>query len=369
MSKKILHIQLLPILSGVQKVSLQLFSNLCDEDIDMWLLCAPQPDGRSDSLIEEAEKLGVNVHIEPFLKRNLNVGDLRVFYRLYKFIKAEKFDVVHTHSSKTGFLGRIAAKVAGVPQVIHTIHGYPFHPYQSPETRMFYKLLEKFAAGFADMNVFVNKYERQLALTEHLVGKKNSMTIFNGIDVPTNRAEGSPGDKINVVSICRFSRQKNILSTIRTAIKACHKTPDLDFTFVGNGELFDVCQGLVSKAGLTERIHLPGWSNNVEDYYLAADVFLLYSKWEGLPISILEAMSHGLPVIASDIKGNNELVTSDNGYLVDVMKPFELEQLLLQLPGKKKTLHFLGDKSLEKIRNDFSLYDFVSAYKELYLNG
>ncbi len=368
MKKKVLHIQLLPILSGVQKISLQIFENLRD-DFEMWLLCAPQPDGRSDSLITEAKKLGVNVHVEGLLKRNLNLGDFRVFYRIYRFIKENNFDIVHTHSSKTGFLGRIAAKLAGVPEVIHTIHGYPFHPYQSPETRMFYKMLEKIAAGFADMNVFVNKYERQLALTEHLVGERNSKTIFNGIDVPGEKAAGSKGEKIIVVSVCRFSAQKNIRSTIRTAVRVCRKSEDLDFYFIGNGEFFESCRRVVSEAGLTDRIHLPGWSKNVSEYYRKADVFLLNSKWEGLPVSILEAMSYGLPVIASNIKGNNELVTSENGYLVDVMNPRELEHILLQIPGKKKTLHFLGDKSLERIRNDFNLNDFVTAYKELYING
>ena len=368
MKKKILHIQLLPILSGVQKVSLQLFENLNPSEFEWWLLCAPQPKGRDDSLIQEAQKLGVNVHIEEKLKRNLCISDFLVFLRIYKFIKKHNFDVVHTHSSKTGFLGRIAARLAGVPKVIHTIHGYPFHPYQSPEVRMFYKLLEKFAASFADMNVFVNKYERQLALEEHLTGNKNSITIFNGMHIPDHRSDGSSGNKINIVSVSRFSQQKNIVSTVRTAVRVCNKSDDIEFYFVGHGELFDTCANIVADAGLKDRINLPGWSENVAQYYLNADIFLLNSKWEGMPISILEAMSYGLPVIASDIKGNNELVRPENGFLVDVMNPRELECILLQLPEKKKTLHFLGDKSLEKIRNVFNIEDFVSAYKELYIN-
>ena len=117
---------------------------------------------------------------------------------------------------------------------------------------------------------------------------------------------------------------------------------------------------MIKEAELEKRILLPGWQNNILDWLIGFDVFLLFSMWEGLPISILEAMSVGLPIIASDIKGNNELVNSRNGYLIPVNDIDKLTKILASLPNKKDLLNKLGDESLKIMKEKFNIYNFIN---------
>ena len=125
---------------------------------------------------------------------------------------------------------------------------------------------------------------------------------------------------------------------------------------------------MIKESVLEKRILLPGWQNNILEWLIGFDVFLLFSKWEGLPISILEAMSVGLPIIASDIKGNNELVNNRNGFLISVNEIDKLIQLLTTLPEKKKELINKGKFSIKIIKAKFSKREFVCKYDNLYGN-
>ena len=112
---------------------------------------------------------------------------------------------------------------------------------------------------------------------------------------------------------------------------------------------------------------MPGWQKNVTKWLQKFDVFLLYSKWEGLPLSILEAMSFGLPIVASDIKGNNELVSDANGILVPINDIDRLISVLLSLPDKKKKLRMWGENSRKIVEEKFNHTDFARKYKEVYV--
>ena len=167
-------------------------------------------------------------------------------------------------------------------------------------------------------------------------------------------------------SVARFSEQKNILTVIKVAIKVCKKNEDIKFVFIGNGNLFEKCRNMVKSANFLDRILLPGWQSNVIEWLCNFNVFLLYSKWEGLPVSILEAMSVGLPIVASNIPGNNELVKDSNGFLISLNDIDKLEDVLLSLPSKKSELKKMGGNSLSIIKNKYSLKKFVKTYENLY---
>ncbi|MDP8313977.1 MAG: glycosyltransferase family 4 protein [Candidatus Celaenobacter antarcticus] len=367
---KILHIQLLPLLSGVQNVMIDIMENASPDQFEFSVISAPH-----GPLIMKLKNMDLKHYPLPGLIREINLYDIIIFFKIYKVCRSGGFDIVHTHSSKTGFLGRIAARIAGIPVVIHTIHGFPFNPFQSKVKQNLYKTLERIAGYFCDMTVSVNRSERELAIKDHIIPSEKIMTIYNGIDIVNSRTcihrEELGFDKKDIIigSICRFSEQKNIINMIKTAIEIVEKNNKIKFVFLGDGELWSEAEKLVQEKNLTSKILLPGWTTNVRNWLLLFDIYVLYSRWEGLSLSILEAMSVGLPIIASDIKGNNELVQNGyNGFLIKIDDKTLLAQKILSLSTHYKIRNEMGKKSLVLVKNIFSLKLFLDSYNNLYNN-
>ncbi|MCL2064727.1 MAG: glycosyltransferase family 4 protein [Candidatus Cloacimonetes bacterium] len=362
---RLMHLQVLPILSGVQNMMIMLLSGLDQDKYEIIVVSRSQ--GQMVDKVKEKgwEHITINT-----LVRNISIKDFCAAYQMFRMFKKLKPDIVHTHSSKTGFLGRIMAKLAGVPLVIHTTHGFPFHPFQNMVINKFYILLEIFASFFADFNVFVNIYERELSIHKLGFNKKKAITIFNGIH-PYKKQKSYEeaffkNDTLNIVSVLRFSKQKNIVSTIEQAIRVVKKYQNIKFTFIGDGELFEECCLLVNKEEKSEQIVLCGWVSDVREKLIEYDIFMLNSSWEGLPISILEAMSVGLPVICSNIKGNNELVCDANGWLLEPNDVNSIEKVIAIILKNKILLQEKGKESLNKVTNQFHYELFISEYEKLY---
>jgi glycosyltransferase involved in cell wall biosynthesis len=361
--KRVLHIQLYPLLSGVQNVSLQILDNLDPAEWEVYVIS--QPNG---PLVEEVRRRGYTHLAVSTLRRQLSPLDFLAFIRIYFLCRKYRFDIVHTHSSKTGFLGRIAARLAGVPKVIHTVHGFSFHPNQPLPFRWLYMLLEAVASHFADRIVFVNHSERRTAIRLGLVPREKAITIYNGAEIrePVSTRRLFPPEQLVVGWSGRFSKQKNPVQTVEIACLAATANPRLSFVFVGDGELRATCQHRVASYGLSNRIQFPGWQRDIHEWLSGFDVFLLFSRWEGLPLSILEAMSMGLPIIASKISGNEELIDNRNGWLISLRDGHGLEHLLHSLPDNREQLHSMGMASRERVRNEFDIQRFRNQYLELY---
>ena len=361
---KIAHIQLLPLLSGVQNIMLTLLTNLDRNKYEIYVLSKP-----GGPLVEKVKGLGFHYIPVPLLRRDLSLLDGFAFVHFFLIFWKYKFDIVHTHSSKTGFLGRIAARMAGVKKIVHTVHGFPFHYAQPLPIRFFYQVLEKLVSPFCNRMVFVNNYEREFAIKYKIVKEKKAITIYNGINFyeeKTNNISKIKGDIFVIGSVLRFEKIKNIVNTIKAAIKVCKINNKIVFYFIGNGKLLDECKQMIINANLEENIILPGWKNNIAEWLVKFDAYLLFSIAEGLSISILEAMSMSLPIIASDVKGNNELVSDANGILVPINDIDKLSEVLLSLPEEKKKLREWGENSHKLIKEKFDLTDFVSNYKKVY---
>lgn len=357
----VLHLGLLPLLSGVQNVMLQILAAI--EADGYKIIVASAPDGE---LVDEVKRRGWKHIAIPSLVREINpTKDWLACRELAKILKEEKVDILHTHSSKTGLLGRVVGRVNKVPAIIHTVHGYPFHKYQNPLLYNFYQVAEWFAGKFCDYLVSVNQEDAEIAKRVLRIPAPKVKYIPNGA-IPQKQRKLFPADEIVIGTLSRFWKQKNMLNTVKIAIKACQVRAELKFIFVGDGDDLSQCQNLIENAGLSERILLPGWSLDKEKWLNTFDIFLLYSLWEGLPLSILEAMSYGLPIIASDIKGNRELVDSSNGYLVSPEQETELLNLLLSLPTKREELISKGLESYNKIVQNYSMDYFNERYRKLY---
>lgn len=339
---------------------LNLLTGLDTNKYDIYVISKP-----NGPLVEKVLSLGYTHIPVKFLTRELSVMDFAAFIELIRIFRKYNFDILHTHSSKTGFLGRIGARITGVRKIVHTVHGFPFHKWQNVLVSSLYKALDIFAAFFSDYIVTMNESNYKLAIDFYPVSNKKIYKIYNGVKL--NRLKRvSNSKKICVGWIARFEPQKNPINTVTSAINACLINKDLEFIFIGDGELLDTCKRKVKEKDLDNRIKFPGWCTNITDWLREFDIFLLYSLYEGLPLSILEAMSTGLPVIGADIDGINELVNDENGYLIDANDNDKLTDFLVNLPERTNEFETKGNNSVSIVKEKFSREVFISKYEQLY---
>jgi glycosyltransferase involved in cell wall biosynthesis len=371
--KKLLHFQLVPILSGPQNMMFHLLDALSPADYDIYVMAQP---GRA--LSDEVTKHGYTYIPLTELRHPIHYSDLRVFLQIIRIFRKYQFDIVHTHSSKPGLLGRIAARIAGVPLIIHTGHGAPFHYGQTRFTYRFFVGMEKFGALFGDHLVFVNHYLKDYYVRHKMIPAKKVSTLYNAlstklIDQLTTAAKDRESRApltlslyVTIGAILRFTTAKNIVMTIQAAIHICLLRDDVRFIFVGDGEFFSLCQKMVATHRLQDRIRLTGWMDKPADQYALFDAFLLYSIFEGLPMCIIEAMYASLPIIGSDIPSIAELVDDSNGWLIPSDNLSVLEASLHKIIDDRELFTTKGRAGRLKAEQLCSHQRFVQGYKALY---
>lgn len=374
---KIAHVQLMPLLSGVQRVSLQEFELLPNEQFDINLICkesGPLTDYLDDS---------VRAFFVPTLCRNISlIEDMKSLISLYKLLKKEKYDIVHTHSSKTGILGRIAARLAGVPCVVHTVHGFAFESTKRKSVKLVYKWLEIFAAKCTTRLICLHNEDKEICIKELYVDPMKISVIPNGVDLEKFAPAINKGDlkekilglkRNNFVftMVGRLWPQKNPLYFAEAAkyIIENNLIPDSVFVIVGDGELMnDLKYNYQTDMNLKKRLLLLGWRNDIPNILKASDVFVLPSLWEGMPLAILEAQSTGLPCIVSNINGNNCLVKNEfDGFLIELNDIDSFINALVRVTDDK-VLNIMSKNCRNKIVNEFNIVKRVDKIKDLYID-
>lgn len=369
-------------LGGAQKHLLSLIRGLDKERFSPYVLTA------YDGLLVDAAKQipGLKLIRCRFLERPIQpVKDILTLFFIYRFIRNNNIDIVHTHSSKAGILGRLAAKAAGVKNIIHTVHGWSFHDYQSGIAYYFYLFLEKFCASFSSLIIVVSQWDKRKA-GQQLSGRQDKFRLIRyAINAEEFRDEAggirvrnefglSEADLIVGMVAC-FKPQKSPLDFIKLAGVTAKDFPNAKFILVGDGVLRKKISALINKLNLKGRVILTGWRDDVASILSCLDVFVLTSLWEGLPIAVLEAMAAGLPVIATDTGGVSEVVLDGKtGYLV---KPHDIRALqksleeLLMKPYLREEFGRLASLSLgsDEYSSDNLLKNTTQLYLDLCLEG
>lgn len=325
---RVCHMQLLPLMTGVQRAMLEVLRRLDPQRFDVWVLCKS-----AGELTEELAKLGARTLLVPSLVRQIHpLNDLRALLTMMHLFKRHRFRIVHTHSSKTGALGRLAARLAGVDVVFHTVHGLPFHEFSGRRERLWYGLVERIAGLCTDKVIFVNHEERGLAVSLRLIPTTRAVTVYNGVDhalvasantagarAAFRRAWGIPEDAFVVAYVGRLWEQKDPV-TLAAIIERCRELP-VHFLVVGDGPFHaSLARRFVGQPQVT----MTGWLREPMTMYPAIDVLVLPSLWEGLSMTLIEAMAFGKPLVASNIKGNRECVQHGyNGFLCTPRVPEE----------------------------------------------
>lgn len=368
---KICHVQLLPIMSGVQRAMLEVLKKLDRERYDITVICKEQ--GELTTTLAEQ---GIPWRVFPELVRPINpYRDLLAFGRLFRFFKEQRFDIVHTHSSKTGFIGRVAAHLAGVPIIFHTMHGLPFHEFSHPFKIALYSCAEKLAGLASDCVIFVNYEERELVLRKKILPVPKAVTIYNGIDLNQIHQMNHPDqrksfrkqwqideDNFIVGYVGRLWEQKDP-ATLKSIIFKCVDLP-VRFLVVGDGPYkseFD------AEFAHNQQVIMTGWLEHPMMMYPAIDVLILPSLWEGLPMTLIEAMAFGKPLIASNIKGNRECVgDGENGFLCPPRNPLAFHHAIGRLANDDMLYKRMHQKCLDKAAQLFDAEKNSQKLIELY---
>lgn len=303
--------------------------------------------------------------------------DARVLFQLASHIRRGKYDLIHAHASKAGFLMRVAAIGTGIP-VIYSPHNFAFHEGSNPILARIVVMLEKFAAIFTTQIITVAAHERDLAL-EYGVGKPDLYTVIStGIDPApyrqaVNAAElkvslGIPPSTRVVGAVGRLAVPKLPQDFVRIAAALHVSHPDLHFVWAGSGPLEEEARALTRKLGLDDVIHWLGHRSDVNLLYHIYDLFLLLSRWEGNPLVLLEAFAADVPVIASDNLGAHELLAGEeHGLLVpigDVQATVSAVRQLLDNANESEKIRKLAR---EKVDNVYSMKKMIDAVESIYL--
>jgi len=362
-------------LGGAQKQLLSLINNLDKEVYDIFLFTAK--DGFLINEVAFIDKLTLYRSI--FLERSINLfKDALALSEIYSFIRKNRIQIVHTHSSKAGILGRFAAKLAKTPIIIHTVHGWSFHNYQSRIINYFYLILEKICANFTDKIIVVSNFDRNRGLKNSIGGGKQYILIRYGIDDSkfknregrndVRKALGLNNTDLVVGMIACFKPQKAPLDFIKLAAAIKGRFSDVKFILVGDGVLRKKVSDLVKKLNLENQVVLSGWRDDIPLILSAFDVFVLTSLWEGLPIAVLEAMACGVALVATDTGGIGEaVIDGQTGYLAqtgDIVSMQDKVEELLKNSRRRDEFIRLSKAVIDS--QEFSLSNMVKNTQGLY---
>ncbi|MBI4051597.1 MAG: glycosyltransferase family 4 protein [Elusimicrobia bacterium] len=375
MKIKVVHIITMLELGGAQQNTLYTLEHLDRTFFDPILITGP-----GGILDEEAKKNGsFKVYFIPSLIRAIHpLKDIRALWSLFKILRQENPDVVHTHSSKAGVLGRFAARLAGVPAILHTYHGFGFHGEQPFLLRRLLIGIEQLAARCSTRLIFVSRANQEMASRYRLSVLQKSVLIRSGIrltefpakllDSGKKKAELGVGmHKPLVISVGNLKPQKNPEDFILLAKIVHEKNPDSRFLFIGDGELRLRLEGTLLRYGLMGKCLFPGWRRDIPEILAASDLFVLTSLWEGLPRSLVEAMKTGLACVCYDADGVRDLIQDgENGYLIPRGNVPSMAEKVLALLENEPLRKQLGKKAAETIGSEFDIAEMVRQQERLY---
>jgi glycosyltransferase involved in cell wall biosynthesis len=335
-------------------------------------LCSLQRDGYQvlgismpGSDVPTVEAAGIH-HLSVSMTRSITpVKDWVSLWRLYAVMRRERFTIVHTHNPKPSLLGQLAARMAGVPIVVNTVHGFYFHDHMHPAWRRFYIFLERIAAFCSDVVLFQNKEDMLTAIRERVCTPHKARHLGNGIDLVQFNLDrfsaqdavlykqrlGIPAEAPVVGFVGRLTaKRKGFLDFLRAGALVLEYCPDVRFLVVGEAdrEKSDaVDPSIAVEYGIATRCLLLGNRPNEElpILYKSMSVLVLPSLFEGIPRVVMEASAMGVPSVVTDVKGNREAVEHGrNGLLVPLGDVQALANAIIHVLTNREDAHRMGEE-------------------------
>jgi len=348
------------VIGGANVHLLDLIPHVAQQGFEVELLI-----GGNGIVYERALQLGIPAYPIHNLVREI---DLKKDYQAYKEItthlRQSNPAVVHLHSSKAGVLGRLAARKLSIPAVF-TAHGWAFTEGVSKSRRILYRAIEKHFALYTNKIITVSEYDRNLALKNNVGSPEQLITIHNGLPKETAQRQRFQSNTCKLIMVARFDTQKDQMSLLQALTHL--KDHDWRLTLIGDGPMLDVCKRFAISNSLEDKVFFLGQRDDVAQQLANADIFILTSHWEGFPISILEAMRAGLPVIASDVGGVSEAVLDQKtGFTIPRSDEQTLTKRLELLISHTKTREALGQAGRKRFLEFFTIDRMVSKTIQVY---
>jgi glycosyltransferase involved in cell wall biosynthesis len=363
-------------LGGAQEVAMQVVASLDRSRFQPVLIAGP-----GGLLTQEACALeGVDVRIVPSLLREIHpLKDWRAFWELVGLFRRLHPKIVHTHSSKAGILGRLAAWFAGVPCILHTIHGYGVTPAQPFWVRRSLIALERTVGWITTHWIAVSQADRRQGIEWGIFSASKVSVVRPGIDpmpfevrmaaAERHRLRATLGigpDQLLVGTVSCLKPQKSPEDFVRVAARVCQRLPMARCVLIGDGALRPQVEELLRAQGLEERVILLGWRRDVVALLKAFDVFVLTSRWEGLPCVLLEARASRLPIVATRVGGADEaIVEHAHGTL---HRPGDVQGMadrVCQILEDERYRSEFGMQS-DEFPEEFTIQETVKQYEFLY---
>jgi glycosyltransferase involved in cell wall biosynthesis len=358
-------------LGGAQINTVYTAEHLDTLRFDVYLLCGPG--GMLKSRLDETDRLVV----VPALGREIRIlKDLQALLQLVHLFRRIRPQIVHTHSSKAGVLGRLAARLVGIPVVVHSVHGFSFSPFQSFGKRSFYLLAEKFCRRLTRHFIFVARADIEMARKKGLIAENFSL-IRSGFPLekflspnpdPTvlKAKYRLPEGGFVCGTIAPFKPQKGLLHLAAIADIVIRRNPAIIFFIAGDGELRRELQEELRRRGIEANFRLPGFISSVENVMDCFDIGLSTALWEGLPQSLVQLRLKKKAVVASDIPGHREVIRDgENGFLLPVGEHERFAEAILRLAADAGLRGRLGNCGGEDF-SEWSAEVMVAHQEELY---
>jgi len=375
MKSKVIHVITKLELGGAQKVTLMTLERLPRDRYELGLVTGP--DGL---LVDWATRIeGLEPVWMPSLIREVRpIQDLKALFSMLRLFRREKPQIVHTHSSKAGILGRWAARLAGVPFIFHTAHGFGFHDFQRPLVKRVYVWLERVTSKITTKLVVVSYANAEKGERNGVFQRGDWILCRDAISVtefmqPGPRRQklsewGIPNNKLVVGMIACLKPQKSPIDFVDVAARVLKENAQAHFVLAGDGELRPQVESRIEEHGIGKQFTLLGWQTDMPEVYRNLDIVVLTSLWEGLPCVFSEAMAGDLPIVATNVDGAREAIADgENGFLHE---PHDVEGMaksvlkLLQDPRLRQTMGNRGKSRVMEFDISTSVANLESAYRE-----
>lgn len=373
-SVRVLHvITACTLLGGAQRNTLLTVEGLRRRGYDVELASGP-----GEPMVEAARRLGVPLTIFPSMVRNISpLRDIRCLFENLRLLSRHAFDIVHTHSTKAGIIARFAARHAGVPIIVHTIHGTPFRRELSPVLNRVAMLLERAAASGTDRLIAVAELIKQEFLAARICSPEVIETIYSGIDFTDfdidvdvdqkKRRLGIPLDHDVVGTVGHLLEHKGHIYLIEAAERVLRTIPNVTFLIAGEGRYRAETVAAIVARGLERRVLLLGARDDVPELLRVMDVYVQPSIAEGLGRSVTEALYTRRAVVATAVNAVPELIEHDRtGLLVPPRSSRAIADAIAHLLAHPDTRRVLGNNGHHRVFSEFSSVAMLDRIDSLY---